>query len=73
MSDLSLEEFSELKIAFSLSIGYNGGAVGDAYLSEYIGYDRWIELSEDEKEDAIYDFAKEWGNEYIELSGKVYK
>ena len=72
MSDLSLEEFNELTVHFGLSIGFAGeGQRHETLLSEYVDYERWILLNDDDKDDFISEIAQEWGNDYIDLGAYV--
>lgn len=67
-----MSEFKDLKIKLHVSIGYAGENQEDEHnLSDYFNEDDWNALTDDEKENEIYEIAKEWSNNYIEISGWV--
>lgn len=69
---VEMSEFKDLKIKLHMSIGYAGANREDEHnLSDYFNEDDWNALTDDEKEKEIYEIAKEWSNNYIEISGWI--
>ena len=64
-----MQKFEDLKINMNLSIGFVQGRRESEPLSNFIGEDEWIELSDEEKEKFIDDCIRDWAFNYIEFGG----
>jgi hypothetical protein len=67
-----MSNFEDLKIKFSLSIGFHGANRNDEhYLKDYVDEDSWCEMSDSDKEKFIDGMTEDWSCNYIDLSGWV--